>query len=253
MLTSDWKNFPEKASLQEDEAHVWTVFLPELASRQETLARILSTDERDRAGRFQFPRDAQNYTLSHGALRIILSGYVNLPPSALRFAYNSQGKPEIAGAMPAGRIHFNLTHSCDLAMVAIANGGPIGIDVEKLKAPLADAQVASFFSPGEIAVLRSLSPSTRTEVFFHCWTRKEAYLKARGDGLSFPLHRFEVSLAEPPPEDWLRVEGHAEEGKRWRLFSLKPAPGYLAALVVPRQVVNVISCPSISLDSLTNY
>jgi 4'-phosphopantetheinyl transferase len=146
--------------------------------------------------------------------------------------YGPHGKPHLAGEFD-GALQFNLAHSHELALFAFARGPELGIDLEWLQ-PLQDLEqiAARFFSPRENAVLRTLPKSQWVQAFFNCWTRKEAYLKATGDGLARPLEHFDVSLAPGKPARLLYVEGDARESERWFLRALTPAPGYAAALAV---------------------
>lgn len=196
-----------------------------------TLLESLDTGERERAARFHFEHDRNRFIVAHGALRIILSRYLNVTPVRLRFGFNAYGKPSLDDEAGASKIRFNMSHSGGLALYAVAFEREIGVDVEYMRADLAGKEIAErFFSRRETEALNTLAPEVLTEAFFNCWTRKEAYIKARGEGLSHPLHAFSVSLVPGEPAALLSVEGDAQELARWTLVELMPNPDYKAAL-----------------------
>jgi 4'-phosphopantetheinyl transferase len=166
-------------------------------------------------------------------LRIILGHYLNLEPDQVRFIYGAQGKPALASRRGQDSLDLNLSHSQELALFAVTRRRRVGVDLECIR-PIAEAEqiAARTFSAQEYQVWRTLPEAAKQEAFFHCWTRKEAYIKAIGDGLSRPLDRFDVSLAPGEPARLLNVAGHPEEATRWSLKELTPAPGYVAALAV---------------------
>jgi 4'-phosphopantetheinyl transferase len=167
---------------------------------------------------------------ARAALRSILARYTGTGPAALAFEYNEHGKPSLLGAGPG----FNLSHSEDVALCAVAHRRDVGVDVEWAARPVEHLKLAErFFAPGEVAVLRTVAPEGVPDAFFACWTRKEAYVKATGLGLSLPLNGFEVSL-EPVAEPSLRILGDPEATARWALRSLDTGPGFAAALVAER-------------------
>jgi 4'-phosphopantetheinyl transferase len=182
----------------------------------------LNVEERERAARFRFERDGRRYILRHGKLRELLSDYLNCAPSRLCFTYNPFGKPSVAG----GDVHFNLSHSHGMALFVFARGIEVGCDIERRDPRFVCEQIPErFFSALEVQTLRSLPASAQTQAFFNCWTRKEAYIKARGCGLSQPLDSFDVSLVPDGPALLLRgCNG-------WSVWSCEPAPGYQAAIV----------------------
>jgi len=151
----------------------------------------------------------------------------------LRFSYSPYGKPSLAEEFNVGALCFNLSHADGLALYAVTCGRQLGVDIERVRADLVDAQVAEqFFSPQEVAALRALSGNIQPQAFFNCWTRKEAYIKARGEGLSLPLDQFDVSLAPGEPAALLRTGGEPREVTRWSLKELSPGGDYVAALAV---------------------
>ena len=224
---------PAPASfLGADDVHVWRIALAQPQRKVSRLLSILSADERERAARFHFPQDRDNFIVARGALRSILAGYLGVAPAALRFQYSSYGKPSLAPEFTSQGLNFNLSHSHELALLGLTSGREIGVDVERHRADVTDEPLAErFFSAREVAVLRALPPEQQTEAFFNCWTRKEAYIKARGEGLSFPLARFDVSLAPEEPAALLRTRGEPREAARWSMLNLSPGAGYAGAVI----------------------
>ncbi|MBN1891064.1 MAG: 4'-phosphopantetheinyl transferase superfamily protein [Thermoflexales bacterium] len=226
-----WCEPPAELSLTNDEVHVWRAALDPPADSVRQLAQTLSPDEGERAARFHFERDRRRFIAGRGVLRALLGRYLGLEPERVCFRYGPRGKPRLADVDDAPR--FNLAHSHELALYAFALDREIGVDLEHVR-PMPDAgQIAArFFSPGENAAWLALPESQRLEAFFNCWTRKEAYLKACGDGLARPLDQFEVSLAPGEAAALLRVPGQEEEAARWWLHALEAADGYIAAMAV---------------------
>ncbi len=219
-------------SISEAEVHVWRVNL----ARPRPAGHLLSVDERARAGRFHFERHRHRYTAGRSMLRRILGRYVDTSPNTLRFEYGANGKPGFG----TGPIRFNVSHSGDLALIAIASGREIGVDVERIRRDDDLLDVAErYFAPQERVALRSLPEQERCSGFFRCWTRKEAYLKARGEGLSIDLHGFVVSLRPNEPPALLESVSGPAEVLRWTLADLHPHPDYAAALAVEGNECNV--------------
>jgi 4'-phosphopantetheinyl transferase len=196
----------------------------------EGLKQLLSIDELDRAGRFHFERDRYRFSVARGALRAILGRYLNIGPRAIAFDYGPQGKPSLAMATPG--LRFNVSHSKDLALIAISYGRELGVDVEFVRYLAQGARMSErFFSPREVETLRSLPEHLQERAFFACWTRKEAYIKARGGGLSIPLSAVEVSVDPREPSALLGVQDDPGGPLSWGMKELLPADGYIAALV----------------------
>jgi len=228
-----WRPPPEPLTLGSDEVHVWRAALNRAASQVQSLQRTLTADEQARAERFYFQKDRERFVVGRGLLRIILGRYLNLEPNQLRFDYSPYGKPSLAPEIDGGGLRFNVSHSHELALYAVTRGREIGIDVERLRPDFASEQIAErFFSPREVAELRALPPEVQTEAFFNCWTRKEAYIKAIGEGLSHPLDQFDVSLVPGQPASLLSTRTNPSEAARWSLLALIPSPDYVAALAV---------------------
>ena len=219
--------------LSSDEVHVWQAFLEREESHFNELAQMLSEDERLKAERFYFQKDQRRFVVTHGILRNILGRYLKIEPKRLKFSYGSHGKPTIGGVTDGHSLCFNMSHSHGLALFAFTCGRKIGVDVEYVRSmPDAEEIAQRFFSPRENAVFRTVPAGKKLEIFFNCWTRKEAFLKSIGDGLSRSLDSFEVSLAPGEPAQLLCVGGDPLEASRWRLRALAPAHGYVSAFVV---------------------
>ncbi len=233
MLKDMWTAAAEQPLLKEDEVHVWRAHLGALPTVLETLFESLSTDERQRAGRFHFRKDCDRFIIARGVLRQILSRYLNTSPAQLRFSYTEYGKPELQDVPGKVPVRFNMSHSNEMALYAVTLGREIGIDVEFIREDFAGIEIAErFFSTAEVAVLRALPSALQTPAFFNCWTRKEAYIKARGEGLSYPLDQFTVSLTPGEPACLLSTHLDPRDAERWKLFALSPADGYVGALAV---------------------
>jgi len=231
---SSWRPPPEGLMLRNDEVHVWRVYLDRGMSYVQNLKQFLSEHEKVRAKRFYFERDCKNFIVARGLLRIILSRYVDKKPGQLCFCYNPYGKPSLV--MPSGEetLRFNVSHSCGLALYAITHGREVGIDLERIRTDFACEQIAElFFSPQENSMLRTFrAKSLMHKAFFTCWTRKEAYIKARGEGFTLPLDQFDVSFALGEPEALMCISGASNKSSHWFLQAILPGPGYVAALVV---------------------
>jgi 4'-phosphopantetheinyl transferase len=219
--------------LAEDEVHVWHVRLAELAPELPRLQTLLSQDERERASRFHFERDRMTHCLSRAALRLLLQSYGVAAGPAIRFSYAAHGKPELAAAHNSAWLRFNLAHSHEMAVVAFAHSRQVGVDVECVRELRdADSLIAHYFSAEEQAEYQVLSPAARRRAFLNGWTRKEAFIKATGEGLSRPLDSFAVTLTPGEPVRFLRVGPDAAAASGWVLADLTLDPSYVVALAV---------------------
>jgi 4'-phosphopantetheinyl transferase len=218
----------------EDEGHVWLASLDRTEGELRVLALTLSPDEKTRAERFHFPRDRDHFVAGRGLLRILLAGYTGQAPGDLHFTTNRYGKPQLAAPAEAPHpLRFNVSHSRDVALYAVARGREVGVDVEWMGRDLDfEGLAARFFSPRESAALGALPPDARRGAFFACWTRKEAYVKARGQGLSLGLDTFDVSLALGGPPEPVRSTAEPGAEERWSVYGFTPAADYAAALAV---------------------
>jgi 4'-phosphopantetheinyl transferase len=232
-LASSWPFPPPDLALLSDDVHVWRASLEQPVACIRQLARTLSDDERARTEGFHFERDRRRFTVGHGVLRTILGRYLGIEPRQLLFRYGPRGKPYLAEEPDNCALRFNLAHSHELALYAFTCGREVGVDLEHVH-PMPDAEQigARFFSAREYATLSALPKSQKLEAFFNCWTRKEAYLKATGTGLTRPLDQFDVSLVPGEPARLLYVEGEPQEVARWSLEALAPGADYVGAVAV---------------------
>ena len=221
------------ARLGQDDVHIRIASLDCRQSDLRFFESLLAEDEIDRANRFYFQKDRERFIAGRGLLRVILSSYVGVPPGEIIFRYGNHGKPELRRQEGRTAIEFNLAHSGGTAIYAIARDRPVGVDIETIQPDFPVAEVAkNFFSSREMAALQALPNVLRTEAFFKCWTRKEAFIKALGDGLSCPLSDFDVSLKPGDPARLLHVKGASEEASRWCMEDIDSIPGYAAAIVI---------------------
>ncbi|MGA7869680.1 MAG: 4'-phosphopantetheinyl transferase superfamily protein [Candidatus Binatus sp.] len=240
--STQWGFPPATIVLGGNEVHVWQASLDEPAPQRDRLLHTLSADERTRAERFYFQRDRERFIIAHGILRAILALYLNRAPESLSFCYSSHGKPALACESGGDAPRFNMSHSHGVALYAITRGREIGIDLEFIRCDLEAEQIAErFFSRSEIATLRALPSSLRRHAFFLCWTRKEAYIKARGEGPSIALGQFDVSLIPGKPAGLLSTRPDSDEALGWSLQDLTLDLGYAAALAVEGRGWN-LSC-----------
>ncbi len=227
-----WPHPPKTLKLARDEIHVWRAALDLTASRITSLRASLSPDEQARANRFRFDKPREHFITARGLLRAILSRYLHVPPGQLQFRYSPHGKPSL---ILSGKhtFNFNLSHSERLGLYAVSCAQSIGIDLERVR-PVSDMEqlVERFFSVQERAVFRTLPANQKLEAFFACWTRKEAYLKARGEGLTLPLDQFDVSLTPGEPAILLSDRKNPQATSQWSLQDLHPGSEYVAALAV---------------------
>ena len=231
IFDSIWFAAPERLSLGSGAIHVWRASLDENPSQLALFRSTLDDAERSRADRFYFSRDRERFIVARGVLRALLGRYLDRSPESLSFTYSTHGKPALASEFGEDAIRFNLSHSNGTALYAFTRGREIGVDLEFIRCDLEAEQIAErFFSQSEIATLRALPPALRKYAFFLCWTRKEAYIKARGEGLSMPLDQFDVSLIPGEPAALLSTQLDPDEALGWSLRNLTLASGYAAAL-----------------------
>jgi 4'-phosphopantetheinyl transferase len=228
---SRWTPPPERLRLVDDDVHVWLADLRQPPSRIESLSHLLSPDELKRAEGFYFERQREAFIIARGLLKTTLASYTGAHPRDLNFAYSPYGKPSLSGACGDDDIRFNLSHSHGLALYAVARGREVGVDLEYCRRRVAFREIAErFFSPREVETFRRLPEHLRREAFFNCWTRKEAFIKAVGEGLSFPLDALDVSLTPGEPAALLGVRDTGRQAAHWALRELQPAPGYVGAV-----------------------
>jgi 4'-phosphopantetheinyl transferase len=212
-----WMEPNARPDLPHGALHVWQLNLERSEEELGALAELLSTDERDRAARFHFARDRHHYIAGRGILRNILARYLDQPARDLVFSYGLRGKPILSGAP----LQFNLAHSGGVAVIALSRDRSVGIDVEQIRVvPSWEGVTNSFFSAMEREAIQSLPSVDRLGAFFTCWTRKEAYLKATGEGIGVPLDSFDVSVIPNSLPRLLRVQDASEETDRWHFHTL---------------------------------
>ncbi len=220
-----WIEPEETPALQDGEVHVWLVHVPSARVRLNDLAALLSADERERAARFRFERHRERAQVARGVLRSLLGHYTRCDAAAIRFAYNPHGKPELTNS----NLYSNTSHSGDYAVFAFTRAGVVGVDIEQIHGDMSrhEAIAQRFFAPGEQQQLNSLPKSERARGFFHLWTGKEAFVKARGDGLFSGLDQFETAL------DGSRILSiHGAPARDWWMSALPNVPDYAGAVVV---------------------
>ena len=236
-----WSDAPSLLSLSRGEVHVWRAHLEQPPEVLQRLVRTLDTDEQTRAGRFHFEKHRRRFIVGRGVLRSLLGRYLDVRSEEVRFAYGPYGKPELDTAHQAGALRFNASHSHELAVYAFVQDHDVGIDVEYIKEDFATQEIAErFFSASEVRVLRALPREEQAAAFFRCWTRKEAYIKAIGSGLSHPLDQFDVTLAPNEPAALLRDHRDAGASVRWTLHNLEVGDRYVGALAVAGSEVKLV-------------
>lgn len=219
-----WLEPPLSLSLPTGETHVWRTALEQPAERVEEFLRTLDDEERARASRFHFDKHRRHFVVARGVLRLLLGRYLEARPEDVSFNYGSHGKPSLAGEHRASSLRFNASHSGELAVYAFVPEFEVGIDVEYIKSDFATEEIAErFFSTSEIGMLMALPKAERPAAFFRLWTRKEAYIKAIGTGLSHPLNEFDVTA---PIENW-------------SITDLEVGSGYAAALAINGPVLGL--------------
>jgi 4'-phosphopantetheinyl transferase len=222
-------------ALRAGDVDVWYVDLAVDAATVARHAAGLTEEERARAGRFKFEPDTRRFVLARAALRSVLGGYLGMAPATLEFLFGDHGKPALAGAHAA--LGFNLSHSGEMALVAVGWERAVGVDVEQWRELSdLDALARRVFAPPERAVLGALAEAERPPAFFRCWTRKEAFIKATGRGLAQPLDRFVVSITATERARFLDIEGDPAALARWTLHDLRVPAGYAGALVAEGDV-----------------
>lgn len=230
--------------------HIYQASLDPPQSQVEQLAAMLSQDELERAIRFRFERHRNQFIIGRGILRTLLAHYLGITPGEVHFRYGLKGKPYLADVKPPDSkglkkpsgsearqslyiIQFNLAHAQNLAIYALTLAKRVGIDLEYLRSiPEMEQIAAKFFSTRERETLQNLPPDQKLEAFYNAWTRKEAYLKAIGEGLSHPLDQCEVTLAPGEPAQLIHIAGDESLAAHWSLHAFSPSPGYVATLAV---------------------
>jgi 4'-phosphopantetheinyl transferase len=224
----NWPERPDSLLLEAGQVHVWRICLEQEDDLLDRFRRTLEPEELERAGRFRFERLQRHFVASRGFLRHVLARYVAAKPEQLSFAYNYYGKPLLAGN---SSLQFNLSHSHEVALVAVTWNAAVGVDVEHIRADFASEDIATrFFSRLEVETFSSLPKEERVAAFFRCWARKEAYIKAIGKGLSQPLDGFDVTLA--PSDAAALLRAGEEDTLTWSMSDIDVGADYASALAV---------------------
>lgn len=235
-MRTTWTKPPDNLNLDLNQVDVWRVSLKPGPDSIQWAESMLSADESHRAARFHFEKDRLRFTVSHGVLRDVLSRYLDCDPKQIDFKVGEYGKPAITSDI---NLDFNLSHSGDYALIAVAREHKIGIDVERFRQDMEINKIARrYFSEKENAELMGLHPEQQLIGFFNCWARKEAYIKAHGLGLSLPLDSFDVSLAPNEPAILRATRPDSKEASHWTLLSLDVNPHYAGALAVDGKELN---------------
>jgi 4'-phosphopantetheinyl transferase len=230
---TQWAHSPVQPTLSAGEVHAWRAALDRPVAEY---ASLLSGDEQARAEHLRFEQQRRRFIVGRGTLRIILGRYLDLSPEKVEFEYRPNGKPALLARLLHPGLCFNLSHSEEMLLLAVTQKREVGIDLETIRPNLDVEKLAEqFFSPAERAELEALPSGRRLASFFSGWTRKEAYLKARGEGLTSALDQFSVSMDPDQPAQLLEVKDDPQELSRWSFRTLTPAPGTIAALAVEGQ------------------
>jgi 4'-phosphopantetheinyl transferase len=238
--TIQWPSRWAPLQLAGQEIHVWASPLNIGSGALDTFATTLLPDEKERAERFKFDVHRNRFIAGRGALREILGQYLQVNPADLRFSYSPNGKPVLAEQFANSGIHFNLAHSEDMALFAVTRIGPVGVDVECVR-PIKNVEelVARFFSSRENELFQNVPADEKPASFFNLWTRKEALLKATGEGITRSLSLVEVSFLQGESARLLAVSGDAAKAAQWSLRELTPAAGFAGAVAVEAREVSV--------------
>jgi 4'-phosphopantetheinyl transferase len=225
-----WETPPAALSLEHDEVHVWRLALDAPHTCLARLWLTLAGDERARAERYFFEQHRQRFIAGRGFMRAILARYLHQQPDSLRFCYGPNGKPSLAAD---GVLPFNLSHSEDGGLLAVSRSRELGVDLEQVRPrPNLEELAQRFFAPAEVAALAEVAAAEKDLAFYNCWTRKEAFIKASGEGLARPLDQFTVSLRPGEPARLLAVHGDPQEASRWEIRSLTPWPDFVACVAL---------------------
>jgi 4'-phosphopantetheinyl transferase len=226
-----WEFATGNTRLEKTDVFVWRVPVGQPERELTRLAGFLSADEAARVARFHFEEDRRRAIVSRGVLRILLGTELNELPDRIQFSYGPQSKPELAADFAAADVQFNVSHSHEEILIALARGRAIGVDVEHIRPGVHDEEISSrYFTPAECVALHSLAPSRRADGFFAYWTCKEALIKAKGGGLSIPLDAFEVAVDLERENVPVCILSPADSRESWSIRRLPAPQGYAAAV-----------------------
>jgi 4'-phosphopantetheinyl transferase len=234
-METTWKTPSLKTLLLRNDIHIWQAALDLPIADIQMFKETLSVDEMKRAKRFHFDRDRNRFIVRRGILRAILGRYLNVDPSKVQFCYGKNGKPMLYETVENETVCFNLSHSEGLALYAFNQDHELGVDIEHVRDILGMEQIARrFFSVKENAIFCSLPTGMRKEAFYNCWTRKEAFIKAIGKGLTFALNTFDVTFAPGEPAKLLDIVDNLEEAAHWSIHTLALTNGFIGAIAVKK-------------------
>jgi 4'-phosphopantetheinyl transferase len=230
--SSIWVRSPVSLSLESGAVHVWRISLEQPDEVRERFPLTLEPDELERASRFYFEKHRRHFLVGRAFLRDVIARYLYEKPENLRFVYGAYGKPSLACEQT---VRFNMSHSHEVALLAVTRDVEVGVDVEHVRADFATEDIARrYFSRAEVNAFNLLPPEEQVAAFFRCWTRKEAYIKAIGKGLSQPLDAFDVTLG--PGEQAALLHVAEDDASRWSMSDIDVGAGYAGALAVERPV-----------------
>ncbi|KPJ67459.1 MAG: hypothetical protein AMJ43_04175 [Coxiella sp. DG_40] len=233
-MADNWLIPTRFPALKPREAHIWLIAIKDFILRLDEFQSILSANERKQAQRFLFIQHQERFIVVHGILRQLLANYLSTASKKINFIYDNYGKPKVEN------IRFNISHSQDLALFAFTKYSDVGVDIEFVKKDFDGDNIAHrFFSEYEIQSLSKLPSAKRSSAFFNCWTRKEAFIKAIGKGLSFPLNKFDVDISHSQKSLLLNVRSNEYKVSDWKLIDLDPHQNYAAALAVSNRITKI--------------
>jgi len=236
-LANKWIPSPHNLILSNSDIHLWRIVLPQSEEIKRNLFESLSNDELSRLAKFYFNRDKDRFLISRGGLRNILARYLNIYPNQVDFQYKTLGKPYINNK----NLYFNVSHAANCIVYAVSNCSPIGIDIEYCEHDIDYLSITkNFFSNNEYTKLLTLHSDKRLLAFYRCWTRKEAYIKAIGKGLHFPLHQLEVSLLPDEEIQLLKIMDKTAEKDLWKLVEIFPQQDYIASIATQQSFNNCL-------------
>ncbi|MFN8445307.1 MAG: 4'-phosphopantetheinyl transferase superfamily protein [Caldilineaceae bacterium] len=219
--------------LSNAEIQIWQTSLEATSATVTRLTQLLSLDEQERARRFYFERDRRRYIVARGTLRQLLGGYLHCAPSIVRFTYAAQGKPSLASQLPEQHLHFNVSHSHESALFAFAWNREVGVDIEAIRS---EVEIEGIFptisSPEEQADWKNVPASTKRPAFFSLWSRKEALVKAIGQGIGYPLQEVTVGFSENLPQQIRLARTLYAQSQQWQIWELPVESNLRAALAI---------------------
>ncbi len=234
-----WRTLTQPPILALNTVDVWRASLQVSHRKLEQFSNHLTREEKKQGTRFIKDKDKKYFTVARGVLRWILGQYLSIPPKDIKFYYGEYGKPYLSKAGQNHLLQFNLSHAGDMIVCAVTQGQPIGVDIECIQAQVDYETITKrFFSSNEFEALLALPPNERQAGFFRLWTRKEAFVKAIGKGLSFPFRDFSVTLDQEKGKI-LHIRNSTQRANKWSLIPFMPAAGYIGALAVAKKPIRL--------------